>query len=401
MAFLGLSDSWESYYQAVRRCYRFGQEKPVEAIVVLADIESAVYENIKRKEAQATEMRERLVEHVQNYEREEILAPEIGEFTYATNDVSRDGWRMMLGDSAESLQKLPESSVGLSVFSPPFMSLYTYSPTERDLGNSGSPEEFFDHFRFIIDELLRVTEPGRNCCVHCAQVPATKLYDGYIGLKDFRGDLIREFIKQGWTYYGEVCIDKDPQAQAIRTKAKSLMFVTLNKDSSALRPALADYILIFKKPGENARPVTPVESGDMDNETWIKWARPIWYNVRETKTLNYRLARTEKDERHICPLQLDTIERCVKLWSNPGDTVLDPFAGIGSTGYVAVGSDRRFVGIELKPEYFRYAVENIAEAERQLSQVGLFAEENHDDLSEDRTGDRVSAEEAPSLSQPA
>ena len=397
MAFLGLSDSWESYYQAIRRCYRFGQKKPVEAWIILADIEKPIFANINRKERQANAMRARLVEHVQNYEREEILSPEIGEFTYATDETTGHGWTMHLGDSAEKLREMDESSVGLSVFSPPFMSLYTYSPTERDLGNSGTPEEFFEHFRFIIAELLRVTEPGRNCCVHCAQVPATKLYDGYIGVKDFRGDLIREFDKQGWIYYGEVCIDKDPQAQAIRTKAKSLLFVTLNKDSADLRPALADYILIFKKPGDNDSPITPVANGEMDNETWISWARPIWYNVRETETLNFRIARADKDERHICPLQLDTIERCVKLWSNPGDLVLDPFAGIGSTGFVAVRNDRAFTGIELKPEYYAHAIDNLNEAARQLCQVGLFAEENDDDLSEDRSGDRASTPEVPSI----
>ena len=170
-----------------------------------------------------------------------------------------------------------------------------------------------------------------------------------------------------------MCIDKDPQAQAIRTKAKSLMFVTLNKDSAALRPALADYVLVFKKPGDNENPVTPVEAGEMTNNTWIEWARPIWYNIRETNTLNVRVARTEKDERHICPLQLETIERCVKLWSNPGDLILDPFAGIGSTGYVAIENGREFVGIELKPEYFAVAVNNLYAAQNAAKPLDLFS----------------------------
>ena len=373
MLFVGLSDSWESYYQAIRRCYRFGQTKPVNVKIVLADIEKDIFANVMRKEGQAKAMTEELIKNVQQYEKDEIEEASAVEFHYAESEEIGDGWRIKLGDSVERMREVDTDSVGLSVFSPPFLSLYTYSPTERDLGNSKTPTEFFTHFQYIIDELLRVTAPGRNCAVHVAQVPATKIHDGYIGLKDFRGDVIRAFDDRGWQYYGEVCIDKDPQAQAIRTKAKSLMFVTLNKDSSALRPALADYVLVFKKPGDNVMPVTPVESGEMDNNTWIEWARPIWYNIRETHTLNVRVARTEKDERHICPLQLETIERCVKLWSNPGDLILDPFAGIGSTGYVAIEHGREFVGIELKPEYYAVAVNNLYAAQNAAKPLDLFS----------------------------
>lgn len=373
MLFVGLSDSWEAYYQAIRRCYRFGQENPVNVRIVLADIEKDIFMNVMRKEAQATAMSEQLINNVQQYEREEIEEASAVEFNYSEDEEVGEGWKIKLGDSTERLREIDADSIGLSVFSPPFLSLYTYSPTERDLGNSKTPTEFFTHFQYIIDELLRVTLPGRNCAVHVAQVPATKNHDGYIGLKDFRGDVIKAFDERGWHYYGEVCIDKDPQAQAIRTKAKSLMFVTLNKDSSALRPALADYVLVFKKPGENELPVLPVEHGEMDNNTWIEWARPIWYNIRETNTLNVRVARTEKDERHICPLQLETIERCVKLWSNPGDLILDPFAGIGSTGYVAIENNREFIGIELKPEYFAVAVNNLHAANRKAATLDLFS----------------------------
>ena len=375
MAFVGLSDSWESYYQAIRRCYRFGQTEPVDVTIVLSDIESEIYENVREKEETANEMTSALIENVQQYEREEIASANEDEFQYSEDAATGEAFRLMLGDSVERMREINSDTVGLSVFSPPFLSLYTYSPTERDLGNSRTPTEFFHHFQFIIDDLLRVTQPGRNCCVHVAQVPATKIHDGYIGLKDFRGDVIRAFVDRGWHYYGEVCIDKDPQAQAIRTKAKSLLFVTLNKDSSDLRPALADYIIVFKKPGDNAAPIKPVEAGEMDNEMWIEWARPIWYNIKETDTLNVRVARTEKDERHICPLQLGTIERCIKLWSNRGDLVLDPFAGIGSTGYEAIRNGRAFVGIELKPEYYAVAVDNLQTAERLAKPVDLFTEQ--------------------------
>ena len=215
---------------------------------------------------------------------------------------------------------------------------------------------------------MRVTKPGRICCVHVSQVPAMLSRDGYIGLKDFRGGTIQSFIDHGWIFHGEVCIDKDPQAQAIRTKSKGLLFVQMHKDSSWSRPALADFILLFRKPGDNAVPVQP----DIDNNEWIEWARPIWYGIRESDTLQYRAARSDDDERHIAPLQLGTIERCIRLWSNPGDTVLSPFAGIGSEGYVALKHGRRFVGCELKPEYFIHAVKNLKAAQEESARVDLF-----------------------------
>jgi DNA modification methylase len=280
-----------------------------------------------------------------------------------------ENWSLFNGDSSEVLRELPAQSVGLSLYSPPFSSLYTYSPTERDLGNCKSDTEFFQHYGFITREILRLTQPGRHSCVHVAQVPLLKGVDGFIGLKDFRGDVIRHHVEQGWIFHGEITIDKDPQAQAIRTKSKSLLFTQLRRDSSWLRPALADYILVFRAPGENPTPVRP----DISNEDWIEWARPIWYGIRETETLNAAEARSEDDERHICPLQLETIRRCVRLWTNPGEVVLSPFAGIGSEGYVAVQERRRFVGVELKPEYFTVARRNLCSAEYSHAQQSLFA----------------------------
>lgn len=192
--------------------------------------------------------------------------------------------------------------------------------------------------------------------------------DGYIGMKDFRGQTIAAFEDAGWVYHGEVCIDKDPQAQAIRTKSKGLLFVQFKKDASWIRPAMADYILVFRKPGDNADPIHP----DIDNEAWIEWARPIWYGIRESDTLNVAEGRDDNDERHICPLQLGTIERCVRLWSNPGDTVCDPFAGIGSTGYVSIKHGREFVGCELKRSYYDAALKNLARAVSKKAQQNLF-----------------------------
>jgi hypothetical protein len=274
---------------------------------------------------------------------------------YATDEARGENWTLYLGDSCERLAEIPDDSVHLSVYSPPFSSLFVYSATPRDLGNSRDRDEFFTHYRFIIDEVLRVTVPGRRTCVHVAQLGMTKATHGEIGVYDFRGDVIRAYVEAGWIYDNEVTVDKDPQAQAIRTKSHALLFVTKNRDSAASRPALADYVLFFRKPGVNPVPVKT----DVTNDEWIEWARPVWYGIRETNTLNVAAARDEQDERHICPLQLDLIERCVRLWSNPGETVLSPFAGIGSEVYVAAKLGRRGIGIELKPSYWRTAVDNL------------------------------------------
>jgi DNA modification methylase len=287
---------------------------------------------------------------------------------YVTDDASGENWHLMLGDSCERLTEIPSESVDLSVYSPPFDSLYTYSPSLRDLGNSANRAEFLEHYGYIIRENLRVTRPGRNACVHVADVATTKAVHGYMGLTDFPADVTRAYREAGWIYYGKITVDKDPQAQAIRTKSHALMFVTKERDAAWLRPALADYLLIFKKPGDNAVPV----KGDVSNEEWIEWARPIWYGIRETNTLNARVAREDADERHIAPLQLDFIERCVRLWSNRGETVLTPFAGIGSEVYVARKLGRRGVGIELKASYWCTAVDNLRALDAEMDQAALF-----------------------------
>lgn len=287
---------------------------------------------------------------------------------YMTAEEQGDGWTLMLGDSCERLGEISDDSIDLSVYSPPFASLFTYSDSERDLGNSASREEFFEHYGFIIRENLRVTKPGRICCVHVQQLTTTKTTNGVIGLTDFRGEVIRAYIENGWIFHGEVTVDKDPQAQAIRTKAQALMFVTKNRDSSMTRPALADYLLLFRKPGENQ---TPIKT-DVTNEEWIQWARPIWLDIRETNTLNTAVAREDADERHICPLQLDFIERCIRLWSNAGETVLSPFAGIGSEPYTAVRLGRKAIGIELKPSYWQTSVENMRTLDSMKDQMSIF-----------------------------
>ena len=290
--------------------------------------------------------------------------------TYSTDDSHGQSWRMMLGDSCERLAELPDNSIDMTVCSPPFASLFTYSPSLRDLGNSATREEFLAHYGYIIRETLRVTKPGRIACIHVQQLTTTQSTHGVIGLTDFRGQVIAAHVEAGWIFHGEVTVDKDPQAQAIRTKAQALMFVTKNRDSSMTRPALADYLLLFRKPGKNEVAI----KNDVSNEEWIDWARPVWLDIRETNTLNVRAARDDADEKHVCPLQLDFIERCVRLWSNRGETVLSPFAGIGSEGYISVQQGRRFIGCELKPSYYRTACQNLEDAERQAQMPDLFSE---------------------------
>lgn len=290
--------------------------------------------------------------------------------TYTTAEESGKNWTLKLGDSCERLAEIDENSVDLSVYSPPFASLFTYSPSLRDLGNASTRDEFIEHYGFIIREVLRVTKPGRISCVHVQQLTSTKTTHGIIGLTDFRGQVIQAHVDNGWIFHGEVTVNKDPQAQAIRTKAQALMFVTKNRDSSMTRPALADYLLMFRKPGDNAVQI----KNDVSNEEWIDWAQPVWLDIRETKTLNERVAREEADERHICPLQLDFIERCVRLWSNPGETVLSPFAGIGSEIYQSVKFGRYGLGIELKESYWRTAVNNLQTLENEMGAATLFDE---------------------------
>ena len=365
--FLGMNDSYEQWYQSIRRCWRFGQTDPVSVTPILSEMERPIYENVRRKEDTAEEVSRGMIDNVAEYQQTELGMAAGVKTAYKEDIVEGVNFQLMLGDCVDRLREVPDASVDFSIFSPPFLSLYVYSNSERDMGNSRTPTEFFDHFGHFLTEMLRVVKPGRNVACHVAQVPATLVHDGFIGLKDFRGQVIEAFIAHGFDYHGEVVIDKDPQAQAIRTHSKALLFVQLKKDASWLRPGLADYILVFRKPGENEVPVHP----DISNEQWIEWARPIWYNIRESDTLNVAEGRSEKDERHIAPLQLGTIERCIRLWSNPGETVLSPFAGIGSEIYQAIVLDRKAVGIELKPEYYEAAKRNIDRALEVKSQGRL------------------------------
>ena len=376
VAFVGLSDSYEQWYQAIRRCWRFGQLRPVEVFVFASEGERVVIENVQRKATEAEHMMEQIVRYLADARAARDTS------TYKRDVAEGDGWLLYLGDSAEVVHDLEPASIGLSVFSPPFPGMYVYSASDRDMGNTHDLREFAGMMRPLAEGLLTATMPGRSCAIHLCQTTAQKVRDGYVGIKDFRGSVIRMMERAGWIYYGEVCIDKNPQLKAIRTKDQGLLFKSLANDASKMHMALADYVLQFRKPGDNPEPIRAGVSdrygnpdGWITQEEWIEWAAPVWYRaseeypggIRETDVLTVREARDDKDERHLAPLQLGVIERCVKLWSAPGETVFSPFAGIGSEGYVALRLGRDFVGVELKPSYWKAAQRNLSTARTQLS----------------------------------
>ena len=281
------------------------------------------------------------------------------------------------GDSCEVLKNIPDNSIHYTIFSPPFANLYCYSNSDRDMGNCSGNEEFAKHFEFLIKELYRVTMPGRLLSFHCMNLPMMKERDGVIGLKDFRGDLIRMFQKEGFIYHSEVTIWKNPVTEMQRTKALGLLHKQIKKDSTRSRQGIPDYVVTMRKPGENPERVTHTNESFPVN-VWQRYASPVWMDIRQSDTLQKKSAREEKDERHICPLQLEVIKRCIELWTNPNDIVLDPFAGIGSTNYVALRMNRRTVGVELKESYYKQAVANCTGAIQMEMLIDL-----HDEIDEE------------------
>ena len=286
-----------------------------------------------------------------------------------SQNIEKD-YALYCGDSCEILQGIPENSIHYSIFSPPFASLYVYSNSDRDIGNCRSDGEFDEHFRFIIEQLYRVIMPGRLVSFHCMNLPTSKERDGYIGIKDFRGELIKAFQDAGFIYHSEVCIWKDPVCAMQRTKALGLLHKQLKKDSCMSRQGIPDYLVTMRKPGNNDEPVTHTDES-FPVRVWQKYASPIWTDINPSDTLQYKSARENEDERHICPLQLTVIRRGIELWTNKNDIVLTPFMGIGSEAYMAVKMNRRAVGIELKDSYYRQAVANVKEATKQR-QMDLF-----------------------------
>jgi hypothetical protein len=406
LAFVGLSDSWEQWYQAVRRCWRFGQKNEVNCHVITSEAEGAVVRNIQRKEADAARMAKEMVKHMSVYNTEAVHTGTVRTAdTYKTDVKNGERWEMRLGDCVELIKDVPADSVHYSIFSPPFASLYTYSASERDMGNARTHAEFYDHFQYLIEELYRVLMPGRLLSFHCMNLPTSKERDGVIGITDFRGNLIRMFSKKGFIYHSEVCIWKDPVTAMQRTKALGLLHKQLVKDSCMSRQGIPDYLVTMRKPGDNPErvkgPLTTYAGDDFiaryndivkspldaypDQEVvgagvtrtsidiWQRYASPVWMDINPSDTLQKESAREDADERHVCPLQLQVIERGVQLWTNPGDLVYSPFAGIGSEGYRAVQMGRRFLGHELKSSYYQQAVANLRNAEAAMEQTTLFS----------------------------
>lgn len=374
MAFVGVNDSWEQFYQAVRRCWRFGQKRPVHVHVIASSTEGNVLENLKRKEKEANEMAEEMAANMQDLTRMNLRGENGQVSPYVRDKATGNGWEIHLADCVELAAELPSDSVHYSVYSPPFESLYTYSNSERDMGNSRSTEEFWEHYRFLIAEQFRVLMPGRLVSIHCMNLPTSKVRDGHIGIRDFRGEIIRAFESAGFIYHSEVCIWKDPVTAMQRTKALGLLHKQIKKDSAMSRQGVPDYLVTMRKPGDNPEPVSNTNES-FPVKLWQRYASPIWMDINPSDTLTYREAREHDDERHICPLQLDVIRRGIKLWSNEGDVVWSPFAGIGSEGYVAIEMGRRYIGSELKNSYYRQAIKNLTAAEK--SQHDLFSLAEH------------------------
>ena len=391
MAFVGLSDSFEEFYQAVRRCWRFGQTRAVDVHVVTsrarrrdrrqhrAQGSGHAADGVRYGGAHAVgddrehqgdpSARRRLSASGENAGTE--VDPVGGLAMNVLAQKVTDRFAIYNGDSCEVIKAIPDNSIDYSIFSPPFASLYTYSASDRDMGNCPDGDAFAEHMKFLIGDLFRVMKPGRVLSFHCMLLPTSKSRDGYIGLSDFRGDLIRSFQAAGFIFHSEVVIWKDPVTAMQRTKALGLLHKTIRKDSAMSRQGVPDYLVTMRKPGVNPDPITHDDS-DLPVELWQKYASPVWMDINPSKTLQKASAREEADERHVCPLQLDVIERAIHLWSRPSDLVLSPFAGIGSEGYQALKMGRRFVGCELKGSYYKQAAANLEAAEKAESVGDLF-----------------------------
>ena len=363
VAFVGLSYSFEDFYQALRRSYRFGQERMVNAYIVQARTEGAILQTVKRKMQQHQQMQERMKIAALAFKDQTMKSTRM-----KTNidTATGEGWELHHGDCVRVAQQIEESSIDFSVFSPPFADLFTYSDDLQDMGNCANLDEFTKHFEILIAEIARIMKPGREVAVHCVDLLSTKWKHGKIEFQDFSGEIIRMFWKHDFAFHSRICIWKSPVTEMQRTKAHGLLYKTLKADSTDSRVGCADYLLVFRAPGENAVPVTK-DPTKYPVDWWQEVASPVWMTVDQGRVLNKDGARDHADERHICPLQLDVIERAIELWSNEGDLVYSPFAGIGSEGVGSLELNRRFIGSELKESYFNQAVQNLKNAKSQLS----------------------------------
>ncbi len=383
VVFVGLNNSFEAIYQAIRRCWRFGQTQDVNAYFVCADIEGNVLKNIQRKQEQFNLMHKTMVNTYQQMTGQTKRLTD----SYQVQQVTGKNYTLFNGDSCEIIKDLNDNSIDFSIFSPPFTSLYTYSNSERDMGNSINDEQFFKHFKFLVQELHRVIKNGRLVSVHCMDMPILKQDKGYVGVYDFPSDIIRLFESVGFVLHSKVTIWKNPVTAMQRTHSIRLLHAQLKKDSAMSGNAIPDYLVTFRKLGENEKPIrglldvyyginsheiTEKDETRKSIEIWQRYASPVWMDINPSDTLQYRQARENDDERHICPLQLGVIRRALQLWTNPNDLVLSPFTGIGSEGYASLDMDRKFVGIELKKSYFECAQKNLDYIENKPKQLSLL-----------------------------
>jgi DNA modification methylase len=364
--FASLDFSFEGLYQAIRRSYRFGQKNEVNVYLITTDTMSNVNEAINQKQKQFEIMQNEMSQAVNANIKGNIMNPAEYHFTEQNNE----WYHIKRGDCVQLIRELPDESIGMSVFSPPFADLYTYSNHLEDMGNSKDYKEFLTQFGFLIKELYRVMKQGRNVCVHCMDLPIQKGREGFIGLRDFSGMILSAFEDAGFIYHSRITIWKDPVVEMQRTKALGLLHKQVKKDSTMSRVGIPDYVLIFRKDGDRS---DPVRNTDMSVDLWQKIASPVWMDIDYGNTLQgFRNARNENDEKHICPLQLDTIERLILLYSNKGDTVFTPFMGIGSEVFQAVKMNRKGIGFELKESYFDLACKNIESAVGEKRQLTLL-----------------------------
>lgn len=362
--FASLDFSFESTYQGIRRSYRFGQTDDVNVYLVITDTMQNVKSSFEEKQKQFLTMQKMMSEATQrNYKQEINLINMTDVKEYKT-----DNCHIMLGDCVQLIRQVPDESIGFSIFSPPFAELYTYSDKLEDMGNSKDYNEFFTAFDFLVKEIYRVMWSGRNVAVHCMDLPIQKGKEGYIGLRDFSGMILKSFTDAGFIYHSRVTIWKNPVTEMQRTKALGLLHKQIGKDAAMCRVGIPDYLMVFRKDGDHEHPV----HCKINVDTWQKYASPVWMDIDYSNTLNARAGREDEDEKHVCPLQLDTIQRAITLWSNEGDKVLTPFMGIGSEVYQSILQNRYGIGFELKDSYFTEAVKNIKRAEQQKNTKTLF-----------------------------
>ena len=362
--FASLDFSFESTYQGIRRSYRFGQEYDVNIHLIVTDTMQNVRKSFEDKQSAFYEMQRAMTHAMNRNIKNELKLMK----TVSQKEYQSDFCHIMNGDCVQLIESIPDESIGFSIFSPPFAELYTYSDKLEDMGNSKDYKEFFVAFNFLVKELYRVMWSGRNVAVHCMDLPIQKGKEGYIGLRDFSGMILKAFEESGFIYHSRVTIWKNPVTEMQRTKALGLLHKQVKKDAAMSRVGIPDYLMIFRKPGNHDHPV----HCDISVDTWQKYASPVWMDIDYSDTLNGVKGRDKEDEKHICPLQLQTIERAITLWSNKGDKILTPFLGIGSEVYQSIKMGRYGIGFELKESYFVEAVKNCKNAEVKTQSPKLF-----------------------------